>query len=93
MGIRMALGAAPGDVVRLIVLQGARLTLWGLALGLAGAFVLIRFLQGLLFGVGTTDPVTFAAVLALVFAAAVAASWLPAHRATSKDPMRILRAS
>lgn len=93
MGIRMALGAAPGDVVRLIVLQGARLAFWGLALGLAGAFVLIRFLQGLLFGVGTTDPATFAAVLALVFAAAVAASWLPARRATRSDPMRILRAS
>jgi putative ABC transport system permease protein len=93
MGIRMALGAAPGDVVRLIVLQGARLALQGLVLGIAGAFVLMRFLQGLLFGVGAADPAIFAAVLALVFAAAVAASWLPARRATRRDPMRILRAS
>jgi predicted permease len=93
MGIRMALGAAPGDVVRLIVLQGARLALQGLVLGVAGAFVLMRFLQGLLFGVGAADPAIFAVVLALVFAAAVAASWFPARRATQKDPMRILRAS
>jgi putative ABC transport system permease protein len=70
MGIRMAMGASPGNVVRLIVLQGTRLALWGLALGIAGAFVLTRFLQGLLFGIGTADPATFAAVLALVFAAA-----------------------
>jgi predicted permease len=93
MGIRMALGAAPGDVVRLIVVQGARLAFRGLVLGLAGAFVLMRFLQGLLFGVGTADPAIFTLVLALVFAAAVAASWLPARRATRRDPMRILRAS
>ena len=93
MGIRMALGATPAGVVRLIVFQGTRMALCGLAVGLAGAFALIRFLQGLLFNVGTTDPTTFAAVLAFVFAAAVAASWLPARRATRRDPMRILRAS
>ncbi|HEV8581605.1 MAG TPA: ABC transporter permease [Thermoanaerobaculia bacterium] len=93
MGIRMAMGAAPANVVRLIVLQGTRLALWGLALGLAGAFALTRFLRGLLFGVGAADPVTYAAVVALVFAAAVAASWFPARRATRHDPMMILRAS
>jgi putative ABC transport system permease protein len=75
------------------VLQGTRLVLWGLALGFAGAFALIRFLQGLLFGVGAADPATFAAVLVLVFIATVAASWLPARRATRTDPMRLLRAS
>jgi putative ABC transport system permease protein len=93
MGIRMALGAAPGNVVRLIVVQGFRLALWGLGLGLAGAVVLNRFLQGLLFGVGTADPATFLAVPALVLAAALLASWLPARRATRRDPMTTLRAS
>jgi putative ABC transport system permease protein len=93
MGIRMALGASPREVVRLILRQGARLALLGLGLGLAGAFVVTRFLRSLLFGVGATDPVTFAAVLAFVFAAAVLASWLPAHRATQADPMVTLRAN
>jgi predicted permease len=93
MGIRMALGATQENVVRLIVLQGARLALVGLALGLAGGLAATRFLQSLLFGVGTTDPLTFVAVLALVFAAALLASWLPAHRATRSDPMLALRAS
>ncbi len=93
MGIRMAMGAAPGNVVRLIVVQGTRLALWGLALGLLGALAMTRFLQALLFGVGTADPVTFVVVLALVFAAALLASWLPARRATRNDPMVILRAN
>ncbi len=93
MGLRMALGASPGTVVRLVVLQGTRLALWGLALGLAGAVVMTRFLRSLLFGVGATDPLTFGTVMALVFAAAVLASWFPARRATQEDPMVILRAS
>lgn len=93
MGIRMAMGAAPGNVVRLIVVQGTRLALWGLALGLLGALAITRFLQTLLFGGGTADPVTFAVVLALVFAAALLASWFPARRATRNDPMIILRAN
>ena len=65
----------------------------GLALGVAGAFAATRFLQSLLFGVGATDPATFLAVPALVFAAALLASWLPALRATRADPMANLRAS
>src|SRR5918992_639989 len=81
MGIRMAMGAAPWNVVKLIVLQGTRLALWGLAFGLAGALLMTRFLRTLLFGVGTTDPGTFVGVLAVVFAAAVLASWFPARRA------------
>ncbi len=93
VGIRMAMGATPRNVVRLIVLQGTRLALWGLFLGLAGAFLMTRFLRTLLFGVGTADPATFAAVLAIVFAAALLASWFPARRATRKDPMVILRAN
>jgi predicted permease len=93
MGIRMALGATERNVLRLIVLQGARLACVGLALGLAGAFAATRFLQSLLFGVGATDPATFIAVPAFVLAAALLASWLPAQRATRADPMANLRAS
>lgn len=65
----------------------------GLALGLAGAFVLTHFLSGLLFGVAATDPVTFLAVPGIVLLAALLASWVPAQRATEADPMSILRAS
>lgn len=93
MGIRMALGATQSYVVRLVVLQGTRLALLGVVLGLAGAFALTRFLRSLLFDVQADDPLTFLAVLALVFAAALLASWLPAQRATRADPMAILRAS
>ena len=92
MGIRMALGATQSYVVRLVVLQGTRLALLGLVLGLAGAFVLTRFLRSLLFDVEVNDPITFMTVLAVVFAAALLASWLPAQRATQADPMVILRA-
>ena len=93
MGIRMALGASQRYVVRQVVWQGARLALVGLALGVAGAFVLTRFLSGLLFGVAATDPVTFLAVPGIVLLAALLASWVPAQRATEADPMSILRAS
>ena len=93
MGIRMALGASQRAVVRLVVLEGVRLALLGLGLGLAGALLLTRFLQGLLFGVKATDPLTFVAVLALVFAASMVASWLPAQRATQEDPVLLLRAN
>jgi ABC-type antimicrobial peptide transport system permease subunit len=93
MGIRMALGATQRYVVRQVVWQGARLALVGLALGLAGAFGLTRFLSGLLFGVEATDPVTFLAVPGMVLLAALLASWVPAQRATAADPMSILRAS
>lgn len=93
MGIRMALGASQRYVVRQVVWQGARLAIVGLAFGLAGAFVLTRFLRGLLFGVEATDPITFLAVPGLVLLAALLASWVPAQRATEADPMSILRAS
>ncbi|HSK75441.1 MAG TPA: ABC transporter permease [Thermoanaerobaculia bacterium] len=92
MGIRRALGATENNVLRLIVFQGARLAGVGLALGIVGAFAATRFLQSLLFGVGATDPATFLAVPALVFAAALVASWFPALRATRADPMANLRA-
>lgn len=91
VGIRMAMGAARRDVLRLILLQHLRPALAGLALGVLGAIVLSRFLQSLLFGVGATDPATFALVAVMLFAVACAACWVPARRATRVDPLIALR--
>jgi predicted permease len=91
IGIRQALGARPGDLFRLLVGEGLRLTLAGLALGLAAAAALTRFQQSLLFGVSPTDPLTFAGVAVLLCAVALAACSLPARRALAVDPMAALR--
>jgi predicted permease len=91
LGIRMALGAAPGEVRRMVVAHAARLAIIGAALGLAGALVLGRVMEGLLYGISSTDPATYAAVTAVLLAIAVLASWLPARRATRVDPMVALR--
>ena len=91
IGIRMALGARARDVVALVVSQGVRLTLVGLALGLAAALAMTRVLSGLLFGVSTSDPTTFAAVAVFLGAVAVAASYIPARRATRIAPVTALR--
>jgi ABC-type antimicrobial peptide transport system permease subunit len=90
-GIRLALGAAPGDVLRLVLRQGLLLALAGLAVGLAGAAWLTRFLGTLLFGVRPVDPVTFLGVAAVLGAVAAAACYLPARRATRADPIAALR--
>ena len=91
IGIRMALGAQPSGVLRLVVTQGMTLALTGTAIGLAAAFVLTRSMGTLLFGVTPTDPLTFIAVpLGLVLVAFVA-SYLPARRATKVDPVMALR--
>jgi putative ABC transport system permease protein len=91
IGIRVALGAQRGDVLGLVLRHGAMLTLAGLVVGVGAALALTRLLAGLLYGVTPTDPVSFAAVVALLFAVALTASYLPARRATRVDPMRVLR--
>ena len=91
IGIRMALGAGKGKVLRQVMGQGLRLALGGLAAGLAISFTLTRYLRGLLFGVGAVDWITFASVAATLLAVAAAACYLPARRAASVDPMKALR--
>ena len=91
IGIRMALGAQIGDVLRLIVVEGMKPTLLGLAIGLAGALALGRVVSKLIYGVSAADPATFAAVSALLAAVALAASIIPAYRATRVEPVKTLR--
>lgn len=92
IGIRVALGAEPRDVVGLVVRQGMALAALGLAGGLLAAFALTRFLTGLLYGVSAYDPATYAVVTALLAMIAWVTCWLPARRATRVDPMIALRA-
>lgn len=92
VGIRMSLGAEPGQVVRLLMAGGMRLVLVGAVVGLGLAVLLGRVLRTLLFGVTALDPVTFAAVPALFLAVAALATWIPARRASRVDPVRTLRA-
>jgi predicted permease len=91
LGIRMALGASRGDVVRLVVWQGLRLTLVGVAVGLTVSFFVTRLVTALLFNVSATDIVTFVTVPLVLAFAALGASYLPALRATRIDPMEALR--
>jgi predicted permease len=91
IGIRMALGATARNVQSLVVRQGMSLALAGVAIGLAGAFALTRFLQSLLFGINATDPFTFVGIALLLSAIALVASYIPARRAARVDPMISLR--
>lgn len=91
MGLRMALGAEPRHVIRLVAGQGLALIGAGLIIGVAGALALTRLVASLLYGVSPTDPLTFVAIAVLLLSAAAAATYVPARRATRTDPMIVLR--
>jgi len=91
VGIRMALGANPGDVIKMVLRNGLQLLGLGLGIGVAGALVCTRLLASQLFGVSSTDPLIFGGVVALLAAVAILASLLPAWRATHVDPLEALR--
>lgn len=91
VGIRRALGAQQGDILRLIFGQGLRMVLGGIVIGIAGAFMLTRVMKNLLFHVKASDPWTFAGIAVLFLLVALAASYIPARRAARIDPMEALR--
>jgi predicted permease len=91
IGIRMALGAQPGDILRGVLGHGGRMAAVGIGLGLAASLGLTRLMTSMLFGVSATDPLTFAAVVLILLAVALAACWIPARRAMRVDPMVALR--
>jgi putative ABC transport system permease protein len=90
-GVRVALGATSGNVLRMVLGQGMRTILIGVAIGIVGSFALTQAVSSLLFGVTATDPITFAAVTLLLIAAAMLACYIPARRATKVDPVVALR--
>lgn len=92
IGIRIALGATQWEIVKLVVSQGMRLAISGVAVGLAAAFILTRLMRSLLFGINATDPLTFGAITLLLALVALLATYIPARRAARVDPILCLRA-
>jgi putative ABC transport system permease protein len=91
LGLRLAIGAQPRQVLLLVLKQGFLLTIVGVVLGLAAALALTRLLSGLLFGVGTVDVTTFATISLLLVLVSLLACYLPARRAMRIDPLKALR--
>jgi ABC-type antimicrobial peptide transport system permease subunit len=91
LGVRLALGATPGAILRLVVRRGVALAAAGIGAGIAGALLLGRVLEGLLYGVAASDPVTLTATSVGLAAVALLACWLPARRAAAIDPARTLK--
>jgi ABC-type antimicrobial peptide transport system permease subunit len=91
IGVRMALGATPGGIVRLVLRHAAEWTAAGVAVGTAGALFVTRLLESMLFGISSKDPWTLAAAVTVLFAAALAAAWIPALHAARVDPIEALR--
>jgi putative ABC transport system permease protein len=91
IGIRMALGAQLRDVMKLVLRQGIALVIFGIVIGLFGAFLVTRVLSSFLLSVGTSDPLTFAAVSVLLVFVALLACYIPARRATKVDPLVALK--
>ena len=91
IGIRMALGAQPGDVLRMVLRHGLLLCIVGIAAGISGAFAVIRLMKSLIFGVSPTDPMTFVSVAVLLAGVAFVACWIPARRASRVNLTGALR--
>jgi putative ABC transport system permease protein len=90
-GIRMALGASPGDILKQVILEGSRLAALGLALGLIGALIFSRVMASLLYGIKPSDPVAMGVSAAVLVCVALMACYIPARRATKVDPLVALR--
>jgi ABC-type antimicrobial peptide transport system permease subunit len=91
IGVRMALGAQSGDVLKLILAEGLKLSFIGVVVGLAAALALTRWMESLLFGVRPTDPVTFSLIAVVLLCVTLVACWIPSRRATKVDPLIALK--